>query len=111
MRDLLPPFLSCCTLKNRVQLTGHLGQEVEHKTFESGKSLTSISLATNDGYRNQAGEWIETTEWRQLVAWGKIAERMAKLLKKGSFVSIEGKLTYDSYEDMEGVKRTVCRVR
>lgn len=98
-------------LRNRVQLVGHLGQDVELKTFESGKSLATVSLATKNAYRNKDGEKVESTDWHSLIAWGAIAERMAKLLTKGSFVAIEGSLTYETYEDQEGIKLTVCRIQ
>ena len=47
-------------LKNRVQLIGHVGNDPEIKTFEGGKKLATITLATNDHYKNAKGEKFET---------------------------------------------------
>jgi len=44
------------TLRNKVQLIGHVGQEPEIKTFEGGKKLANITLATNEVYTNSKGE-------------------------------------------------------
>lgn len=38
-------------MKNRVQLIGHVGNEPEIKTFDGGKKLANLTIATNDTYR------------------------------------------------------------
>ncbi len=85
-------------LKNRVQLIGRLGADPESKQVNGSRTLTKFSLATNESYRNSAGEKVEETQWHNVVAWGKIAEIAEKYLKKGSEVAIEGKLIHRSYE-------------
>jgi len=97
-------------LRNKVQLIGHLGTDVELKTLENGNCVARISLATNESYKNKAGEKVENTTWHNVVAWGKTAELANQLLKKGSEVALEGKLSNRSYEDKEGVKRYVSEV-
>ncbi|MDA9262014.1 single-stranded DNA-binding protein [Flavobacteriales bacterium] len=97
-------------LRNKVQLIGRLGQSPEVKNLESGKTVANFSLATNDKYKNQKGEWIENTEWHNLVAWGKTAEIIEKYVQKGSEIAIEGKLTNRSWEDKEGNKRYATEV-
>lgn len=93
------------TLKNTVSLIGNLGQDPEITNFDSGKILARFSVATNESYKNKDGEWIDTTEWHNVIAWGKGAELCNKLLKKGSEIVLEGKLTNDSYTNKEGEKR------
>lgn len=91
-------------VKNSVRLIGHLGQDPEFK--ETGKSkLVKFSLATNDTYKNEAGEKVEETQWHNLIAWGKQAEVAKQYLKKGSEIAIEGKLTTRTYDDKDGIKR------
>ncbi len=85
-------------LRNRVQLIGRLGGDPESKQVNGSRSLTKFRLATNEVYRNNAGEKVEETQWHNIVSWGKIAEIAAKYLKKGSEVAIEGKLIHRSYE-------------
>ena len=99
------------TLKNNVQLIGRVGANPEVKTFESGKMLANISLATNEHYKNAKGEKVEDTQWHRLNAWGKIAEIAEKYVKKGSEIAISGKLIYKSYEDKQGVKRTSAEIQ
>ena len=97
-------------LKNRVQLIGHLGQDPEVLTLESGKKLAKFSLATNDYYYNKSGDKIEDTQWHNIVAWGKTADIIEKYVNKGQEVAIDGKLTSRSYEDKEGLKRYVTEI-
>ena len=85
-------------LRNHVQLIGRVGADTEMKTFDSGKSMVTLSLATNDYYKDKDGNKQERTEWHRIVAWGKTAELMDQLLKKGDEVAVEGKLTHRSYE-------------
>jgi single-strand DNA-binding protein len=98
------------TLKNKVQLLGHLGGEPEVVALESGKKLVKFSLATNETYKNANGEKVTNTEWHNIVAWNKTAEIIEKYLQKGSEVMIEGKLTSRSYETKEGEKRYITEV-
>jgi len=98
-------------LRNNVQLIGNLGKEIELKTTPTGKYVTSFSIATRDAYKNQAGETIEDTQWHNVVAWGKQAELLAKFLKKGSKVYVQGKLMHRSYDDANGVKRYITEVK
>ena len=97
-------------LKNKVQLIGNLGNTPEIINLESGKKLAKFSVATNESYRNTKGEWVQETQWHNLVAWGKTAEIAEKYLNKGTEVAIEGKLTDKSYEDKNGVKKYITEV-
>ena len=97
-------------MKNKVQLIGHVGQEPEIKTFDGGKKVANITIATNDYYINDKGEKIEQTEWHRVTAWGKVAEIIEKYVEKGKEVAIEGKLTHRSYDDKDGVKRYITEV-
>ncbi len=99
------------TLKNKVQLIGNLGQNPEVKELNGGKKVAKFSLATNETYRNKAGEKVTDTQWHNIVAWGKIAEIIEKYLKKGSEVVVEGKLINRNYTDKEGVKRYVTEIQ
>jgi single-strand DNA-binding protein len=98
------------TLRNKVQLIGHVGNAPEIVNLESGKKLAKFSLATNDSYKNSKGEKITDTQWHNVVAWGKLADLIESYVPKGKEVGIEGKLTSRSYEDKEGVKRYVTEI-
>ena len=97
-------------LKNRVQLIGHVGNDPDIKTFEGGKKLATITLATNDYYKNAKGEKVEQTEWHRLTAWGATAEIIEKYVNKGKEIAIDGKLTHRTYDDKNGEKKFITEV-
>lgn len=98
------------TLRNTVQLIGHVGNEPEIVNLESGKKLAKFSVATNESYKNAKGEKITDTQWHNIVAWGKTAELVENYVPKGKEIGIEGRLTSRSYEDKDGNKRYVTEV-
>ena len=98
-------------LRNKVQLIGNLGQNPEVKELNGGKKVAKFSLATNETYRNKAGEKVTDTQWHNLVAWGKTADIIGKYLKKGSEVAVEGKLLNRTWTDKEGVKRYTTEIQ
>ena len=98
------------SLRNRVQLIGNLGGDPEIKTVESGKKYARFSIATNENYYNSKDEKVIETTWHNIVAWGKVAEIVEKLLHKGTEVVIEGKLVNRSYNDKDGVKKYISEV-
>ncbi|HSP83907.1 MAG TPA: single-stranded DNA-binding protein [Gillisia sp.] len=98
------------TLRNKVQLIGHVGNSPEILTLESGKKLAKFSIATNETYRNNKGEKITDTHWHNIIAWGKTAELVENYVPKGKEIGVEGKLTTRSYEDKEGIKRYITEV-
>ncbi|WP_300433919.1 single-stranded DNA-binding protein [Christiangramia sp.] len=98
------------TLRNTVQLIGHVGNDPEILNLESGKKLAKFSVATNESYKNAKGEKITDTQWHNIVAWGKTAELVENYVPKGKEIGIEGKLTSRSYEDKDGVKRYITEV-
>ena len=97
-------------MRNKVQLIGRLGNDPEVKTLNKGTKLAKLSLATNEMYKNSAGEKVKETQWHNLIAWNRTAEVAEKFLKKGAEVAIEGKLVSRTYNDKEGNKRYVTEI-
>lgn len=97
-------------MRNYVQLIGHLGQDPELRQTSTGKQTARFGLATSYRYRNDAGDRVDRTTWHRVVGWNKTAELMSTLLKKGNKVMVEGSLSYRTFEDGEGVKRTFTEV-
>lgn len=98
------------TLRNKVQLIGHVGNVPEIVNLESGKKLAKFAIATNENYKNAKGEKITDTQWHNVVAWGKVAGLIESYVLKGKEIGIEGKITSRSYEDKDGVKRYVTEI-
>jgi len=99
------------TMRNRVQLIGHLGQNPEVKTLDGGRKMATIRLATSEVFTNAKGEKITETQWHNVVAWGKTAEIAEKYFAKGLNVLIDGKLVSRTYDDKEGNKRYITEVQ
>jgi len=97
-------------LRNRVQLIGHLGKDVEFKALDNGNALARVSIATKEIFQNSKGERVVDVQWHQLIGWGKLAEMMQVLCKKGKEVAVQGKLTHRSYEDKDGKKRYLSEI-
>lgn len=97
-------------VRNSITLIGNLGKDPEVKQFENGKTLIKFSLATNEVYRNGNGDKVTSTQWHNVIAWGKTAELLGNLLKKGKEVAITGKLTYRNYQDKEGTNRYIPEI-
>jgi len=93
------------TLRNKVSLIGRVGGQPEITKFDSGSQVARISLATNESYKDKNGEWVENTQWHNIVAWGKQVDRISKILTKGLEVIVEGRLVNRSYETKAGEKR------
>ncbi len=98
------------SLKNKVQLIGHLGMNPEVKNLESGKTMARFSLATNESYKNQKGEQVTETQWHNIVVWGNTAKYAEKYLTKGQEIALEGKLNSRSYDDKEGNKKYITEI-
>ena len=97
------------TATNRVQLTGNLGSDPEIKVFDDGGKIARFSMATQeDVFRN--GEKTTAAQWHTVTAKGKIAEKVETELKKGAFVTVEGKLVTRNYVDKNGQKKYITEV-
>lgn len=99
------------SLRNSVQLIGHLGADPEIKNLESGAKVGRIRIATTDRYKTASGEWKDDTQWHNVSGWAGVAEQMEKYLKKGSHVVIQGKLVHNEYVDAQGVKKYFTEVK
>jgi single-strand DNA-binding protein len=86
---------------NKVILIGNLGKDPEVKFTPNGVPVAKFSLATNERYKDKAGEWQDRTEWHNIVAWQRLAEIVGEYVKKGSKIYIEGRLQTSSWEDKQ----------
>lgn len=97
-------------VKNKVQLTGTLSRDPQVNQFGNGRKWASVSLMISEFYQDAKGVQHNNTQWHPLKAFGKIAEQMGKDCKKGTKLSIEGKLVSSTYTDKEGKKKYVTEV-
>jgi single-strand DNA-binding protein len=94
------------TLKNKVSLIGRVGKNPEIQNVGTAKdySLVKVPLATNENYKDKNGQWHDNTQWHNLIAWGKTAERLSKMVTKGQVLMVEGRIVNKMYEK-DGEKR------
>lgn len=95
---------------NKVTLIGHAGGEPDSRTLDTGAQVARVSLATNESYKDQEGNWQQKSEWHNLIFWRDLAERAGSQIKKGSTVYVEGKISYRKYTDKEGAEKQVTDI-
>lgn len=98
---------------NKVMLIGTLGANPDFRVIANGgnKSVATVSIATNESFKDSQGNLKEITEWHRLVFWGRLAEIAHQYLTKGAQVYVEGKIRTRSYEDKNGQKKTVTEIQ
>jgi single-strand DNA-binding protein len=94
---------------NKVILIGNLGATPEVRYTQSGKAVTSFTLATTETWMKD-GKKEEKTEWHKIVAWDRLGEICGEYLSKGSKVYIEGKIQTRPWEDKDGNKRYTTEI-
>lgn len=82
---------------NKVQLIGNLTRDPELKSLPNGTKVCAFSMATNEVFTKD-GQRQERAEYHNIVAFGKTAENIARFMRKGSQLYIEGKLQTRSWE-------------
>ena len=95
---------------NKVEIQGFLGRDAEEKTFESGRTLISMSLATDESYKNKNDEWVTNTTWHNVTYWKNKKDENTDFLKKGELISVSGKLNTRKYTDKSGNERYITEV-
>jgi single-strand DNA-binding protein len=90
---------------NKVILLGFLGKDPELKYTASGAAVCRFSLATNETFKNKAGEPQKRTEWHSVVAFGKLGEICGEYLAKGKSCYIEGAIRSGKWTDRGGNER------
>ncbi|MCC6557269.1 MAG: single-stranded DNA-binding protein, partial [Polyangiaceae bacterium] len=69
---------------NKVFLLGNIGGDPELRFTQGGQPVLNMRLATTESYLDKQGERQERTDWHNVVLWGKRAESLATILKKGT---------------------------
>jgi len=96
---------------NKVQLIGNLGKDPEVRYTKSQRPFARFSLATSEEYTDRSGEKQRSTQWHNLVIWGKQAEIAGRYLHKGRQIYVEGQIEYRDYEDQNGQRRFVTDIK
>lgn len=89
---------------NQVKLLGYLGADPELKLGAGGTAILKFRMATTERWFDNDNVKQERTEWHRVTIFGKRAEGLAKFLRKGMAVYVDGRLQHSSYEK-DGQKR------
>lgn len=95
---------------NQVIIAGNLGTDPQCNTLQNGTSVATISVGTNESYKDANGQVQERVEWHRVVFWSKLADVVRQYLRKGSAVLVSGKLRSRKYTDQTGAERTVTEI-
>lgn len=90
---------------NKAIIIGNLTRDPELRYTPNGRPVCSFGIATNRRWKDDKGDLKEETEFHDVVAWGKLAEIISQILKKGTKAYVEGRLRTRSWEGQDGVKR------
>jgi len=78
------------TIKKSVQFTGYLGKDVILTKCDNGNKKATLILATNVYQTDANNMRTKETVWYKVIAWGRLAEDVAVIAKKGSKLKITG---------------------
>ncbi len=90
---------------NKAFVIGNLTRDPELKSLPSGVKVTSFSVATNRVWKDQNGAKQESTDYHNVVVFGRQAETCAQYLRKGSSVLVEGRMQTRSWDSPDGGKK------
>lgn len=97
---------------NKVILIGNLTRDPELRYTPKGSAVCEVGLAVNRKYKLESGESREEVTYLDVTFWGnKGGETIAKWLKKGNPIYVEGRLQLDTWDDkVSGQKRSKIRI-
>ena len=95
---------------NRVTLLGHVGRDPEIHTSAGCDRAARFSLATTERWKDRAGELQERTEWHRIIVFGGQVGVVERLVRKGSAVLVEGRLTVREYTDKQDQPRQATEI-
>ena len=81
-----------------ISLIGNLGKEPETKITDNGTFIANFSIASNT-VRNTVDGKVEKTDWFRVTAFGKQAETIARYVRKGHRLYVQGRLTFNPWLD------------
>lgn len=95
---------------NKVFLIGNCTKDPDAKFMPDGKAVTNIGLATNEEWKNKAGEKQSRVEFHNLTFYGKLAEIAGQYLVKGAPIFVEGAIRTEKWQDKEGKDRYTTKI-
>lgn len=94
---------------NKVFLLGRLGHDPKVAATQTGRTVTTLDLATSE-YSGKGDDRKEYTTWHKIICWDKLGEVAGNYLKKGAKIHVEGRITNRKYEAKDGQEKKVTEI-
>ena len=88
-------------MSNTMTIKGRAGSDGELRFTPSGVAACSFSVADTPRKKDQSGNWVDAgpTLWQRVQVWGPEAEKAAEEVRKGSLVTVSGRVKADEWQD------------
>jgi single-strand DNA-binding protein len=96
---------------NNVIVEGNLTKSAELSRWGDGTAYIRFTIANNDYYKKENGEYESIPSFIDCQCKGPYAESMSKHLLKGRRITVSGKLKQQRWTDEQGVKHSAIVVR
>src|SRR6476661_2114630 len=96
-----PPMTTPFTHENVIKLAGVLGVAPELRLTANGNAVATLIVYTNYILRNDDGSTRQESERHRVIVWGMHAEKAAQMLRKGSKIRVQGRMTYPTWKDKQ----------
>lgn len=95
---------------NKQIIVGHVGRDPEVRFINptgggEPRMVANFSIATTERFKGR-----DKTEWHRCTAWGKLAEIVEKMVRKGKLIYCEGRTQTSKWTDRAGVERETKEV-
>lgn len=95
---------------NKVILQGYVGQSIVFRYLEGNIARLNFTLATSEIFENKTGDRKEHVEWHNIIIWRNLAQKAEKVISKGSYIHLEGKLQTRKWVDKSGIQKNVTEI-
>ena len=86
---------------NKVVLVGYLTRDIELQYLQTGVAIGNSAIAVTRKYTANNGQKTEETCFIDITFWGRMAEVANQYLRKGSKCLIEGRLSFEQWQDRQ----------
>ena len=88
-----------------ISILGNAGRDVSLRYSEKGTAVASFPIASNS-FKNGPEGRVQVTHWFNVTAFGKTAETLAEHVKKGTYLLVHGRLSFNPWLTKEGDPRS-----
>ena len=92
---------------NSVTISGNLTADSVLHQSQDKQSVLSFGIASDEPVKDTNGQFHNYTNYIDCAMFGKRAESLAKILKKGVKVAVQGKLHYSTWKQENDTRSKV----